>query len=254
MAKKIIKTKKPKQKQTIKKTIKQVKTKLPTNKTKKIIPTPKKTVSEIKKIKKPSKTIIKKQIQPTKIIVETKKENGFVKLIKSIVKITLILLPFILIGGGIWLVISKFFPELAGKIGGVVDTCWQFIKHTCHNLDDKTKKALENAEIDPKYSAIASKALWLVGGCLLAATCCLIPGIGIFLGGAVLISTIIYVGIITLTEKTNQEPPKNTSPPQQVENEVDNTNKQIETDKLTENNRDSENQETQKKKKQNQLN
>ncbi|CAM12132.1 Conserved hypothetical protein [Candidatus Phytoplasma australiense] len=249
MAKKIIKTKKSKQKQPIKKTIKKIKTKLPTKKTKKIIPTPKKTVSKIKKIKKPSKTIIKKNLQPTKIIVETKKENWFVKLIKSIVKITLILLPFILIGGGIWLVISKFFPEVAAKIGGVVDTCWQFIKDTCHNLDDKTKKALENAGIDPKYSAIASKVLWLVGGCLLAAACCLIPGIGTFLGGTVLISTIAYIGTITLTEKTNQEPPKNTSPPQQVENKVDNTNKQIEPDKLTENNRDSEKQETQKKKK-----
>ncbi|AGL90081.1 hypothetical protein [Candidatus Phytoplasma australiense] len=251
MAKKIIPIKKTKQKQPIKKTIKQVKTKLPTKKTKKIIPTPKKTVSKIKKIKKPSKTIIKKQIQPTKIIVETKKENWFVKLIKSIVKITLILLPFILIGGGIWLVISKFFPELAAKFGGVVDKCWQFIKHICHNLDDKTKKALENAGIDLEYSAIASKVLWVGGGCLLAATCCLIPGIGTFLGVAVLISTIAYVATITLTEKTNQEPPKNASPPQQV----DNTNKQIEPDKLTENNRDSETLETQKKKKQqNQLN
>ncbi|AGL90845.1 hypothetical protein [Candidatus Phytoplasma australiense] len=254
MAKKIIKTKKSKLNQPIKKNTKQIKTKLPTKKTKKITPIPKKVVSKINKTKKTSKKIIKKQIQPTKIIVETKKENWFVKLIKSIVKITLILLPFILIGGGIWLVISKFFPELAGKIGGVVDTCWQFIKHMCHNLDDKTKKALENAGIDPKYSAIASKVLWLVGGCLLAAACCLIPGIGKFLGGAVLISTIAYVGTITLTEKTNQEPPKNTSPPQQVENKVDNTNKQIEPDKLTENNRDFETQETQKKKKQNQLN
>ncbi|WP_349401656.1 hypothetical protein [Candidatus Phytoplasma solani] len=123
-----------------------------------------------------------------------------------------------LIGGGIFLVVTKFFPELAAKFGGA----FKNLKDTCHNINDKTAEALEKIGISPQYSSVASKALWLIGGCLLAGACCFIPFVGPLIGSLVLVATITYVSITSLTDKTPQTPPTNNSPPQQLENKNEN--------------------------------
>ncbi|WP_341833482.1 hypothetical protein M33023_03980 [Candidatus Phytoplasma asteris] len=168
-------------------------------------------------IKKPSKQIAQSNLQPTKIIVETqqKQANWFVKIIKSLITAIIILLPIILIGGALWIIISKFFPEVATQFGEGATKIWVFIKDTCHNLDDKTKEWLEKIGINPKYSSIVSKALWFIGGFLLAGACFFISGIGPFLGKVVLFLAIAFLATVLLTDKT---PPKaKTLPPNLVE-------------------------------------
>ncbi|XBQ83905.1 putative membrane protein [Candidatus Phytoplasma solani] len=114
--------------------------------------------------------------------------------------------------------VTKFFPELAAKFGGA----FKNLKDTCHNINDKTAEALEKIGISPQYSSVASKALWLIGGCLLAGACCFIPFVGPLIGSLVLVATITYVSITSLTDKTPQTPPTNNSPPQQLENKNEN--------------------------------
>ncbi|WP_373402808.1 hypothetical protein [Candidatus Phytoplasma solani] len=266
MAKKIIKTKKTKAKAITSKKV------IP-RKNKKLKKTVKKTTPKPTIIKK-NPTIITKPTpkthtkpitktappQPTKIIVETqqKQDNWFVKILKSLGNTILFLLPILLIGGGICWVLFKFFPELASKFGGA----FKNLKDACHNINDKTAEALEKIGISPQHSSTVSKILWLIGGCLLAAACCFIPFVGPLIGSLVLVATITYVSITSLTDKTPQTPPTNNSLPQQLENK--NENPQINPNTLTQhheeaietnNNDEPQQMESQKKKKQpNQLN
>ncbi|PEH36349.1 hypothetical protein BBA70_01090 [New Jersey aster yellows phytoplasma] len=101
----------------------------------------------MKKITKKStgKIIITKRKPTTehpKIVIETqtKKENWFLKILKSIFNIILILLPFILIGGAIYWTLFKFFPEVLNQINDFTNNAATKIK----SLYDKTTQPIRN--------------------------------------------------------------------------------------------------------------
>lgn len=157
--------------------------------------------------------------QPSKIIIETpqtKTENWFFKIIKTFMNIIFILLPLILIGGGIWLVIDKFFPGLTSLIGGFFEKT----QNLCLDLHNKTKNSLENLGVKPQYSSILATGLWTFLGTLTGISCCCIPIIGPFIGVPVLLLTYGYI-LTTLTQNS-QTPRTKNSPPQLIENKIKN--------------------------------
>jgi epidermal growth factor receptor substrate 15 len=216
---------------------------------------PRKIIIKSPIIQKSSKQITKRIPQTTKILVETKqnKNNWLIKIIKLFIKSILFLLPIVLIGGALWLIITRFFPEVSAQIIGVADKIWNFTKNNCHKIDDITQKGLQNLGIDFQYSSIIAKALWIIGGLLLAGSFFYIPFIGITIGRVVLVATITYAGVVFLTNNSTTTQPNNTSPPQQIESQIYKTNPNEENNP-TENPDDTYPTTTQKKKLINQLN
>ncbi|GAK73770.1 hypothetical protein ['Chrysanthemum coronarium' phytoplasma] len=224
MAKKIIITKKSHLKTTNKPNVKKTKTKTfikqpPTQKTTKIpikklkINQPqRKTITKSPIIKKPSKQITKNNPKLTKIIVETqqKQDNWFVKIIKKITKPILILLLITLIGGAIWLIISKFFPELAAKIGPMAKTFWDKIKDLAYYINERGKNFLEWLGFPLKLIPYIFNSIIIATGLIFGLSCLGIPVIGPYVGGTILIATAIYAGIIWYF---NEPTPKGETPP-----------------------------------------
>lgn len=73
---------------------------------------------------KSAKTIIKRKNPTPKIIIETqtKKENWFLKIIKIFFHILIWCIPLLLIGGGIYWTLFKFFPEVFNQINAFAET------------------------------------------------------------------------------------------------------------------------------------
>ncbi|WP_341833781.1 hypothetical protein M33023_03390 [Candidatus Phytoplasma asteris] len=224
MAKKIIITKKSHPKPTNKTNVKKTKTKSlikqpPTQKTTKIpikkikINQPQiKTITKSPIIKKHSKQITKSNPQPTKIIVETqqKQDNWFVKIIKKITKPILTLLLITIIGGSIWLIISKFFPESAAQIGPMAKAVWDKTKDLAHYINERGKNFLEWLGFPLKLITYIFNSIIIAFGLILGLSCLGIPVIGPCIGLTILIATAIYTGIIWYF---NEPTPKGETPP-----------------------------------------
>ncbi|GAK73857.1 hypothetical protein ['Chrysanthemum coronarium' phytoplasma] len=224
MAKKIIFTKKTQPKPPTKPNVKKAKTKSlikqsPTQKPTKIpikklkINQPQiKTITKSPIIKKPPKQITKNNPKTAKIIVETqqKQDNWFVKIIKKTTKPILILLLITLIGGAIWLIISKFFPELAAKIGPVAKAVWGKTKDLVYYINERGKNFLELLGFPLKLIPYIFNSIIIAIGFIFGLSCLGIPVIGPFLGGAILIATAIYAGIVFYF---NEPTPKGETPP-----------------------------------------
>ncbi|ABC65302.1 conserved hypothetical protein [Aster yellows witches'-broom phytoplasma AYWB] len=203
--------KKPKTKSLIKQPPSKKLTKIPIKKSK-IIQPQIKTITKSPIIKKPPKQITKNNPKPPKIIVETqqKQDNWFVKIIKKITKPILTLLLITLIGGAIWLIISKFFPESAAKIGPMAKAAWEKTKDLAHYINERGKNFLEWLGFPLKLITYIFNSIIIAFGLILGLFCLGIPVIGPFLGVTILIATAIYTGIIWYF---NEPTPKAKTPP-----------------------------------------
>ncbi|MFB0638507.1 MAG: hypothetical protein AB2N28_2330 [Candidatus Phytoplasma solani] len=188
MAKKIIKTKKTKPKAITSKKVIPRKIKKPKKTVKKTTTKPtiiKKTSTRITKTTpKTTKPITKTTPpQPTKIIVETqqKQDNWFVKIIKILGKAIIVLLPILLIGGGIYWVLFKFFPEIftqinaftgdaAAKTKSLYDKATQpiynFIKHIHNKITGNDKDPNHTPSPQNKLGYYLATTLSVIGICL----------------------------------------------------------------------------------------
>ncbi|QYC31221.1 hypothetical protein HGD80_01260 [Paulownia witches'-broom phytoplasma] len=245
MAKKIIKSKKPKKQSKLQKNVVKKNKITKPSKTiiKKIInqPTPKITSPQKVIITKPKKTvkktttkptIIKKTStritkttpkttkpipkttppQPTKIIVETqqKHDNWFKRILKSIRNTIFVILPLILIIVALWFIIANFFPEAAAKIDPVIKGAWENAKNLANWLNEKGTNFLKWLGCLPKVASLIFSGIIITIGLILGLACFGIPVIGPFIGSTILIATAIYTGIIV---GDNQTTPKEDSPP-----------------------------------------
>lgn len=209
MDRKIIITKKSELKPTNKPNVKKTKTKSLNKqpKTKKLTKIPiqksKRNQLKIKKItklpiiKQTSKEIIKKKPQSAKKIVETQKkqDHWFVNIIKTLTKTIFILLLITIIGCLLWLIISKFFPELSAQIGPVAKTAWGKTKYLTHYINERGKNFLECLGFPLKLIPYILNSIIITIGFIFGLSFLGIPVIGPFLGGAILIATAIYAGI-----------------------------------------------------------
>ncbi|WP_041624737.1 hypothetical protein [Candidatus Phytoplasma asteris] len=121
--------------------------------------------------------------EPPKIIIETqtKKENWFLKTLKSIINKILFLLPFILIGGAIYWTLFKFFPEVLNQINAftsdapaktksLYDKATQpirnFIEYIYHKLTGNDKDPNHNPSSQNKLGCYLATTLSVIGICL----------------------------------------------------------------------------------------
>ncbi|WP_339332535.1 hypothetical protein, partial [Paulownia witches'-broom phytoplasma] len=150
------------------------------------------------------------KLKNTKI--QEKQEHWFKRILKSIRNTIIVILPLILIIVALWFIIANFFPEIAAKIGPVAKAVWDKIKDLAYYINERGKNFLEWLGFPLKLIPYIFNSIIIAIGFIVGLSCLGIPVIGPFVGWAILIATTIYTGI-TWWNTSNQQTPKEDSPP-----------------------------------------